>query len=286
VQAPTLAQVAGGDALRLAGVLGLAPDVARREVHTVLARALSTNAAYVAAHGDEPFAPPALERYRRMMERRLAGEPLAYIFGEREFYGMTFAVNPAVLIPRPETELLVELALARLPSQAASAVLDLGTGSGCIAVTIATLRPRARVVATDVSQAALEVAAVNVTRHEARNVELRSGQGYAAVGAERFDLIVSNPPYVADGDPHLRRGDLRFEPRLALAAGPDGLAVLRAVVQDAPSHLNRDGWILLEHGFGQGQAVQRLLGAAGLTQVSGWPDLAGLVRAAGARKLK
>jgi release factor glutamine methyltransferase len=140
-------------------------------------------------------------------------------------------------------------------------------------------------VATDVSQAALAVAAANVARYGVHNVELCLGEGYAAVGAGRFDLIVSNPPYVADGDPHLRQGDLRFEPRGALAAGPDGLRVLRAIVQDAPSYLNAGGSILLEHGFDQAEAVQGLLVAAGLTQVSSWRDLAGIARVAGARKL-
>jgi release factor glutamine methyltransferase len=285
VQRLTLAQAAGGDTVRLTRALGLAPDAARREVHALLARALSTNTAYIAAHGDTPLAPPAFARYRHMLERRLAGEPLAYVFGEREFYGMTFEVSQAVLIPRPETELLVEVAVARLPPQVAATVLDLGTGSGCIAVAVATLRPHARVVATDVSQAALEVAATNVARHGAHNVELRLGEGYAAARAERFDLIVSNPPYVAEGDSHLRQGDLRFEPRVALVAGPDGLGVLRAFVQDAPSHLSAGGSILLEHGFDQGQAVQGLLAAAGFTQVSSWRDLAGMRRVAGARKL-
>ena len=203
---------------------------------------------------------------------------MAYLLGDREFYGLAFKVTPAVLIPRPETELLVEVALERVAEDQSASILDLGTGSGCIAITLARLRPRARVVATDVSQQALAVAQENAAQHGAHNLELRLGDWFEPVAGERFDLVVSNPPYVAEADRHLTEGDLRYEPRLALSAGRDGLSMLRSIVQQAPQHLHDAGWLLLEHGYDQGPAVHALLLQHGFHDVLTRADLAGIPR--------
>jgi release factor glutamine methyltransferase len=271
------------DSGRLADALGLSSRDARAEAQLLLIRALGVSKARLAAHPELAAEARRNARYLQYIERRLAGEPVAYILGEREFYGLDFHVTPAVLIPRPETEFLVELALARIPEDEPRQVLDLGTGSGCIAVTLAHLRPRSRVVATDVSEAALEVARENARRHAADNVEFRCGDGFAPVLAERFDVIVSNPPYVAANDPHLRQGDLRFEPEQALTSSVDGLGLIRAIIAQAPARLLAGGWLLLEHGYDQGSAVAELLAAAGLETVFTELDIAGLPRVSGAR---
>jgi release factor glutamine methyltransferase len=191
-------------------------------------------------------------------------------------------VSPAVLIPRPESELLVELALERLADLEGASAVDLGTGSGAVALAIKRHRPRAKVVATEDSSEALEVARRNAMRL-ALPLELRQGRWFEPLAGERFDLIVSNPPYVAAGDPHLARGDLRFEPRNALASGPEGLDALRAIVDGAAAHLRPLGWLLLEHGRGQEAAVRALLVQAGFEGVASWPDLAGIARVSGGK---
>jgi release factor glutamine methyltransferase len=213
--------------------------------------------------------------------RRLAGEPIAYIVGQREFYGLEFAVNAAVLIPRPDTELLVELALERLPQGAH--VLDMGTGSGAIAVAIAHMRADARVSALDVSAAALAVARANAARYHAP-VRFLHSDWFAAVAAESFALIVSNPPYIADGDHHLAEGDLRFEPRGALTDHGDGLAALRTIIEGAQRHLDAGGWLLMEHGYDQAAAVRALLAEHGYAEVHSWRDLSSIERVTGGRR--
>jgi len=219
-------------------------------------------------------------RLEALLRRRLAGEPIAYIVGRREFFGLPFQVGPGVLIPRPDTELLVELALARLPPGAH--MLDMGTGSGAIAVACAHSRKDARVTALDLSEDALAIARANAAANGAAVRFLRS-DWYAAVAGERFALIASNPPYIAAGDPHLAEGDLRFEPVGALTDGADGLSALRRIVADAPHHLESGGWLLLEHGYDQAAAVRELLAARGLQEVQSWRDLAGIERVSGAR---
>ena len=204
----------------------------------------------------------------------MRGEPVAYILGRKEFYGLDLAVNPSVLIPRPETELLVDLALQRNPAS----VLDLGTGSGAIALAIKHQRPRAMVVAVESDLSALLVARRNATKLNLE-VDFRHGRWFAPVSGERFELIVSNPPYVASGDRHL--ADLRFEPQGALLAGPDGLDSIREIVKQAGSFLFPGGWLLLEHGMGQERAVRELLAEAGLGSPATWPDLAGIARVSG-----
>lgn len=252
--------------------------LAPREARLLLAAASGFSEASVLAHPERELPPAAAARFAAMAARRRAGEPIAYILGRREFYGLALEVTAAVLIPRPETELLVELALPRRPRT----VLDLGTGCGALALAIKKALPEARVVAVEASAAALEVARRNAMTHSLE-IEFRHGEWFAPVADERFALIVANPPYVAEGDPHLAQGDLRFEPRAALVSGPDGLSAIRSIVRRAPVFLAPGGWLLLEHGLGQDESVRRLLTRAGFEEVATWPDLAGIARVSGGR---
>lgn len=215
-----------------------------------------------------------------LVARRMQGEPIAYIVGKREFFGLDFRVTDAVLIPRPDTELLVELALERLPAQGRA--LDMGTGSGAIAVALAHSRPDARVTALDVSPAALEVARGNAL---ANGVAVRfvHSDWYGAIAGERFELIASNPPYIAQGDAHLSQGDLRFEPSAALTDHADGLSALKIIIAGAAQHLVKGGWLLMEHGYDQAAQVRQLLEAQAYTQVQSWRDVAGIERVSGGR---
>ncbi|KQV79125.1 protein-(glutamine-N5) methyltransferase, release factor-specific [Massilia sp. Root351] len=217
-------------------------------------------------------------RLSALLQRRLDGEPIAYIVGQREFFGLPFNVSPAVLIPRPDTELLVELAIERLPPS--GRVLDMGTGSGAIAVALAHARRDAAVTALDVSPAALEVARGNAALNQAA-VRFLESDWYSAAAGERFDLIVSNPPYIASGDRHLSEGDLRFEPSGALTDHADGLSALRTIAAGAPQHLAPGCWLLMEHGYDQAESVRALLAAQGYTEVQSWRDLAGIERVTG-----
>jgi len=248
-----------------------------RETRLLLAAATGFSEASVLAFQERALPGEAEARFAEFISRRKTGEPVAYILGRREFYGLELAVNPAVLIPRPETELLVELALEREFSNAA----DLGTGCGAIALALKKHRPRARVVAVEASAAALAVAKRNAAKHSLE-VDFRHGRWLEPLGAERFDLIVSNPPYVAAGDPHLAA--LRFEPTGALVAGADGLDAIREIARAAPGRLATGGWLLLEHGMGQDREVRELLAARGLEQVATWPDLAGIPRVSGGKR--
>jgi release factor glutamine methyltransferase len=248
-----------------------------REARLLLAHAMQTSEAQILAFPEKELPPASQARFAGYAERRRTGEPLGYIVGEKEFFGLALEVTPAVLIPRPETELLVELALER----DFASLADLGTGSGAVALAIKKHRPRARVVAVDASGAALEVARRNAVRHGLQ-VEFRSGSWLAPLGGERFGLIVANPPYVAAGDPHLAA--LRFEPQAALVSGTDGLDAIGDIVAGAPSHLSPGAWLLVEHGRGQDAAVRRLLELAGLEEAQTWPDLAGIPRVSGARR--
>jgi release factor glutamine methyltransferase len=220
-------------------------------------------------------------RLEALVQRRLVGEPIAYIVGKREFFGLDFEVSEAVLIPRPDTELIVELAIERLPPQ--GRLLDMGTGSGAIAVSIAHARPDAAVTALDLSDEALAVARRNAANHQARVRFLRSDWFSALDAGDSFELIASNPPYIAAGDEHLSQGDLRFEPAGALTDHADGLSALRAIVDGSPRHLVRGGWLLMEHGYDQAAGVRALLDAGGYTDVQSWRDLAGIERVSGGR---
>jgi release factor glutamine methyltransferase len=221
------------------------------------------------------------QRFNALVQRRLHGEPIAYIVGQREFYGLPFNVSPAVLIPRPDTELLVELALERLAPR--GKVLDMGTGSGAIAVAIAHSRPDAAVTALDVSVPALDIARGNAALNQA-NVRFLHSDWYSAVQGERYGLIVSNPPYIVAGDRHLSEGDLRFEPQGALTDQADGLTCLRTIMAGAPAHLEPGAWLLMEHGYDQAEAVRALLSAQGYTEVQSWRDLGGIERVSGGRR--
>ena len=247
-----------------------------REARLLLAAATGFSEASVLAHPERVLPAEIEKAFVQMAARRAAGEPVAYILGHKEFYGLELTVNPAVLIPRPETELLVDLALAREPKS----VLDVGTGSGAIALAIKRHRPEARVVATDASAAALEVARRNAGRFNLE-IEFRHGRWFEPVAGERFEAIISNPPYVVIGDPHLAA--LPYEPRIALLGGADGLDGFRVLAREAPAHLLPGGWLLVEHGEGQHEAVRGLLEAAGLETTASWPDLAGIPRVSGGK---
>jgi release factor glutamine methyltransferase len=257
----------------------------RRDREVLVAFLTGRSRAWLYAHGDERLSAAVTSRLERFLERRRAGEPIAYLIGHREFFGLDLEVGPTVLVPRPETELLVELALTGLaPGASASAgqrVLDLGTGSGAIAIAIAKSRPDCTVSAIDVDVAALDVAERNAARH-AVHIEFLASDWFEALRGRRFELIVSNPPYVAEGDPHLDA--LAFEPRLALAAGRDGLDALATVIGGAAEHLESRGRLIVEHGAEQGEAVRSLFARARLRDVATHRDLAGLERATLGRK--
>ncbi len=265
----------------MAGELLTASELPALEARALLAHQLGVAREQLIARPEQQVAPADVRGFTQLVERRQRGEPLAYLVGEKEFYGRMFAVSPAVLIPRPETELLIEAALQLGPRNQAH-VLDLGTGSGCIAITLALERNEWRVTATDVSPDAIDIARTNAGRWQARNVTFRHGSWFSsALGGERFDLIVSNPPYVAADDPHLDA--LRFEPWPALVAEESGLACLRTIIEGAPPHLVPGGSLALEHGHDQGRAVRELLAARDWQDVRTEADFAGLERVTHAR---
>jgi release factor glutamine methyltransferase len=262
-----------GDALRRAGI-----DA--REARLLLVHATGVPESRIVAHPEQPLEASACARFDAWVARRRRGEPIAYLTGRREFYGLSLAVTPAVLIPRHESELVVERVLAVMPRGRPARVLDLGTGCGALALAIKHARPAARVAAVDSSDAALALARSNGAAL-GLEVDWRLGSWFSALAGERFEVIASNPPYVAHGDPHLERDDARFEPRAALDGGIDGLDSIRVLVAQAPEHLEPGGWLMLEHGFDQGAAVRALLAAAGLTRIATWRDLAGHERVSG-----
>ncbi len=245
----------------------------RHEAELLLLHVLGRERGWLFAHATDPVDPASAAAFAGLLQRRLAGEPVAYLLGRRGFWTLDLAVSPDTLIPRPETERLVELALERLPENTPLRVADLGTGSGAIALALASERPQARVLATDMSAGALAVASGNARTHGLDNVAFREGSWHVPLAGERFDLIASNPPYIASGDPHLVRGDLRFEPASALASGDDGLDDIRVIIEGAQSHLLPGGWLLLEHGWDQGEAIRALLDAAGFVEVATAVDL-------------
>ena len=243
------------------------------DAERLLAHALDRPRGWLYAHADDAAGVAEAARFEALLERRGRGEPVAYLCGRRGFWTLDLMVTPDTLIPRPETERLVELALERLPHSGRVRIADLGTGSGAIALALAGERPDALVAATDASAAALAVAGANARAAGLGNVCFHAGDWFGALPGQRFDLVASNPPYVADGDPHLLEGDLRFEPPAALSSGRDGLDAIRRIVADAPAHLSPGGWLLLEHGWTQGAAVRALLLAAGFVEVDTHRDL-------------
>jgi release factor glutamine methyltransferase len=259
------------------------------ENRILLCEATGLTRVQLITQGDRALTPDEASRLDDLVARRLRGEPIAYIVGRREFFGLDFRVGPAVLIPRPDTELIVELALERLSlvpprlPDNAPRLLDMGTGSGAIAVAVAHTRPDADVTALDVSPEALAVAQANAAANGARVRFLESSWFDALAAFDTFDVIASNPPYIAAGDAHLAQGDLRFEPVGALTDHGDGLAALRIIIAGSPRHLAPGGWLLLEHGYDQAAAVRALLDDAGYTDVQSWRDLAGIERVSGGR---
>ena len=239
----------------------------------LLLHVLNKPRSWLFAHADDLVDADTAARFDALLQRRIHGEPVAYLTGNRGFWTLDLAVTPATLIPRPETELLVEQALARIPAGTAARVADLGTGSGAIALALARERPQAQLVATDASADALAVARGIAQRNGIGNVEFRQGSWFAPLSGERFDLIASNPPYIAVDDPHLQQGDLRFEPATALSSGSDGLEDIRDIVAHAGEHLVAGGWLLLEHGLEQGAAIRGLLEIAEFVEVETAQDL-------------
>jgi release factor glutamine methyltransferase len=287
----SIRDVLSQDGASLRNALQLAPDEARIEAQCLLQYVMNVQRAYLLAHPEQVLSEIQQEAYDALLQRRLRGEPIAHLLGEREFFGLSFKVTSDTLIPRPETELLVELALQRLPSPPAPLpqvgegsgrrVLDLGTGTGAIALSIAHARPDVEVVAVDASGAALQVARENAQRLGVRNVSFVQSDWFSALDAQRFDLIVSNPPYIAADDEHLARGDVRFEPLSALASGADGLDDIRRIVVLAGKYLNEKSWLLFEHGYDQAEAVRDLLRQNGFSKIFLEKDLAGIDRVSG-----
>jgi len=277
--------------IRIADAIGAAENdlspvsaTPRLDSEVLLATVCERDRSWLYGNGDSALDEATWERFRAAIARRASGEPIAHITGSREFWSMNLRVTVDTLVPRPETELLVETGLALLPEQGAPRVLDLGTGTGAIALALGRERPNAKITATDVLPAALDVARANASAQSVKNVSFVQSDWFDGLEGEHFDLIVSNPPYVADRDKHLDQGDCRFEPRLALAAGEEGLDALRIIIEHAPAHLTDQGFLIVEHGHDQGEAVTDLMLAKGFVNIEGFEDLAGLPRAVSAQK--
>ncbi len=271
----------------LATALDLPGSEAALEAQMLLRHAIGgVSRAWLISHDEQALTPEQQTRFDDLLSRRMRGEPIAYILGQREFYGLEFAVTPDVLIPRPDTETLVEAALRHIPTGQPCRVLDLGTGSGAIAIALAVHRPQAMVTAVDRSESAIDVARGNAGRLGLGTCHLRLLQSdwFSALQNETFEVIVSNPPYIAADDPHLRQGDLRFEPASALASGTDGLDDIRTIAAQATSHLAPGGWLMLEHGYDQAERVANLLKQQAFGEVGHAADLAGIQRVTLGRK--
>jgi release factor glutamine methyltransferase len=272
-----------GDAIRQAAQsiqhkLGLALSEAIFEANLLCQHVLNVNRAWLISHERDALEPNQQAGFEALLQRRLNGEPMAYILGSRDFYGLQLKTTPATLIPRPDTETLVDAALAKILENASLNILDLGTGTGAVALAIASQRPQTKVIAVDASLEALKVATENAQSLSLSNVRLIESNWFSGLASEKFDVIVSNPPYIAQDDEHLKQGDLRFEPLSALASGVDGLDDIRKIIQDAPEYLNPNGWLMLEHGYDQADAVAALLNARGFSKVAHAKDIAGTLR--------
>jgi release factor glutamine methyltransferase len=283
-QVHTLRQTLLQDASRLTKSLILTSDSARIEIQCLLQHVTGVSRAWLLAHPENCLDGLAQLRYSNLLERRLQGEPIAYLLGEREFYGLSLKVTPATLIPRPETELLVELVLRHISrDDPCSRFLDLGTGSGAVALAIAHACQNADVLGCDISNEALGIARINAENLAITNAHFMHSNWFEALTGRGFNAIVSNPPYIASSDPHLTQGDIRFEPKSALISGEDGLHDIRHIVANARTHLEPGGWLLLEHGHKQAPQVRELLWRAGFNTILSERDLAGIERVSGGR---
>ncbi len=248
---------------------------AKLEAQLLIQHVLNVNRAWLISHDNETMTSAASRQFQSLLSRRLAGEPIAYILGYREFYGLKLKVTPDTLIPRPDTETLVEAALDKCHTSKPLAILDLGTGTGAIALAIAKSRPHAQVTAVDASQSALDVAIENAQNLAISNVRFKLSNWFSMLQHEKFDVIASNPPYIEQGDAHLKQGDLKFEPISALASGADGLNDIRTIVKDSLLHLRPQGWLMLEHGYNQALPVEELMAQVGLIDITTIKDLGG-----------
>ncbi len=248
---------------------------ARHESQLLLQHALKGNRAWLIAHENDELAANIQLEFDNLIQRRISGEPIAYILGNREFYGLNLAVTPATLIPRPDTEILVDIALEKIPANQATQILDLGTGTGAIALAIAQQRPQAQVTGVDASKTALEVAISNSRQLHIINSHFILSDWFNSLNDTRFDVIVSNPPYIEETDAHLKQGDLRFEPLSALASGTDGLDDIRRIIDNCLIHLKPQGWIMFEHGYNQADTVRDLMAQTGLVAIETFKDLGG-----------
>jgi len=258
--------------------IGVASPSPRLDAEVLVMHATGLARSALITRAQELLSPESEVQLQELFARRERGEPVAYLTGKREFWSLDLRVTPDVLIPRPETELLVEQALMRIPEKTKWTIADLGTGSGALALAIAKERPRCRVIATDASEAALAIAQANAKQLAIDNIEFRYGDWLDPLADQILDMIVSNPPYIAEQDPHLSQGDVRFEPQGALVAGADGLTAILAIITGARQHLRHGGFLLLEHGFDQASAVRAALAGQGYATVATCPDLNGQPR--------
>ncbi len=265
--------------LIMAGARLAKSDVPADDARHLLAHCLQQPQSYLIAHSEDAVGEDIIARFNQLVHRRTAGEPMAYLTGRREFWSLALTVNPHVLTPRPETELLVEVALKLLNNKPTARVADLGTGSGAIAIALASERADLEITATDCSGEALAVAKHNADVHGLNSIQFVAGDWFKPLAGQFYDLIVSNPPYVCTHDPHLDANGVRFEPRGALAAGEDGLDCLRSIIGTAPHHLTPKGWLIVEHGFDQAESVALLMQTHGLSNIVQHKDLAGILRA-------
>jgi release factor glutamine methyltransferase len=258
---------------------GLLPsDTARLDAEVLLAHALGKARSHLHAWPEKALSAEQQVQFQQLLRARIRGEPVAYLTGQREFWSLPLGLNPATLIPRPETETLVSLALEIIPVNSTALIADLGTGSGAIALALARERPHCRILATDISPAAIETATANARQLDINNIEFLHGDWCAPLAGRLCDVIVSNPPYIRDTDPHLQSGDVRFEPRSALAAGPEGMDELIKIAHCASHLLDTGGWLIMEHGFDQGLQAMQLLEENGFLTVTDHADDAGLSR--------
>ena len=277
----SIADILREEVRKLSNILTFDLTTSRIEIQCLLQHVLGVQRAYLLAHPEQMLSEAQQDAFDALLQRRLRGEPIAHLLGAREFFGLNLKVTPATLIPRPDTELIVELALNRIAQAQPCRVLDMGTGSGAIALAIAKNKPNAEVVAVDVSQDALAVAIENARRLDIPNVRFMQSDWFAALDGQSFELIVSNPPYIASDDIHLTQGDLRFEPLSALASGADGLDDIRRIISAAPQYLASNGSLLLEHGYDQAGSVRDLLTQRGFVEVFSEKDIAGIERVTG-----